>query len=275
MALALASRARLNNGTEMPWLGLGLWQVPSGRTAERTVAAALSVGYRHFDTAALYGNEADLGRALRASDVPREEVFVTTKLWNSDHGHAKALRAFDRSLRTLGLDYVDLYLILWPVAEGRGESWRALVEIAASGRARAIGVSNYTIPHLEALLGETDVVPAVNQVEFNPFLYQRDLLAFCREHGIQLEAYSPLTKGHSLEDPRLRAVADRLHRTPAQVALRWALQHEVVVIPKTTSPERMRENASLFDFELGPAEMRALDGLDRGLRTSRDPTGAP
>ncbi len=275
MDLTIASRVRLNDGAEMPRLGLGVGQTAAGRPTRDSVRYALESGYRLIDTAKLYGNEADVGVAVRESGVPREAVFVTTKLWNRDHGFDRALRAFEESDRRLGLGYVDLYLIHWPAPRLRGESWEALVKLKEAGRARSIGVSNYTVGHLEELLASSSVPPSVNQVEFHPFLYQKDLLEFCRGHGIQLEAYSPLTRGHRLGDPRLVEIAEKNRRTPAQVMIRWGLQHGVVVIPKSQRRERIRENANVFDFSLSPKDMAALDGLTQGLHTSWDPTHAP
>jgi diketogulonate reductase-like aldo/keto reductase len=272
VALTPAARARLNDGNGMPWLGLGVYRLAAGGSCVRAVAHALSVGYRHIDTAALYGNEEDVGRAVRESAVPRSEVFVVTKLWNSDHGYASAIKACNASLAKLKLDYVDLYLIHWPESAKRLDSWRALVELNKQGKCRSIGVSNYTIAHLKELFANSDVKPSVNQVEFSPFLYQRDLLEFCRAHGVQLEAYCPLTRGEKLGDPAVGAIARRHGRTPAQVLLRWALQHEVVVIPKSGNPARITENAGLFDFALDQRDMAALDALDAGYRTCWDPT---
>lgn len=271
MDLTLGSRFPLNNGRGMPVLGLGVWQVPPGPIARATVRTALEVGYRHIDTAKLYGNESDVGRAVRESGIPREEVFVTTKLWNSDHGYESALRAGQESLKALGLGYIDLYLIHWPVPGKRSESWDALIRLQKEGVCRSIGVSNYTVRHLEELLEASDAVPAVNQVEFNPFLFQKELLQYCQRHGILLEAYSPLMKGNRLDDPRIQRIAKSRDRTPAQVVLRWALEHGVAVIPKSVRPERIRANAAIFDFSLSPAEMRALDALDEGHRTSWNP----
>ena len=275
MALTLESRVRLNNGVEMPWIGLGVYQAAPGEVTRSAVREALQVGYRLIDTAKLYRNEADVGSAVRESGLPREEVFVTTKLWNADHGYDAALQAFDRSLRELGLEYVDLYLIHWPVAAGRRESWRALEKIYAQGKARAIGVSNYMVHHLEELLDGAEVVPAVDQVEMNPFLPQRELQAYCRDHGIRLEAYSPLTKGHRLGDRRVVSIATKHGKTPAQVLLRWCLQAETVAIPKSVRPERIRENAAIFDFSLDAEDLRLLDTVDASLHTSWDPTREP
>jgi diketogulonate reductase-like aldo/keto reductase len=227
------------------------------------------------DTARVYGNERDVGRAIRDSGIPRAEVFVTTKLWNADHGFDEALRACDQSLARLGMERLDLYLVHWPVEGRRAETWRAMERILADGKARAIGVSNYTTRHLEELLAGAKVPPAVNQVEFHPFLYQRDLLDHCRRRGIQLEAYAPLVKAQRMEHPVLVRIARKHGKTPAQVLVRWCLEHEVVVIPKSVRPERIRENLDVFDFALDEADLAALDGLDEGYRTSWDPTPVP
>ena len=276
MALTLESRARLNNGVEMPYLGLGVYQARPGREAESAVRHALEEGYRLIDTAKLYGNEADVGKAVRESGIPRDEIFVTTKLWNSDHGYDETLAACARSLRTLGLDYVDLYLIHWPVEGRRRETWKAMEAIYSKGWARAIGVSNYMVHHLESLLETAEVTPAVDQVEMHPFLPQREVRAFCREHGILPEAYSPLTKGRRLDDRRVAAVARRHRKTPAQVLLRWGLQQGAAAIPKSVRPERIRENRDVFDFELDAEDLRALDSLHgEDLHTGWDPTRQP
>jgi diketogulonate reductase-like aldo/keto reductase len=261
----------LNSGAQIPQVGLGVWQTPAGATARQAVLAALEVGYRHVDTARIYGNEADVGAAVRSGAVPREQVFVTTKLWNDDHGYDKALRAFDASLKRLGLDYVDLYLLHWPVGGKRLDSWRALERLYDEKRARAIGVSNFLVPHLKELLGAAKHVPAVNQIELTPFLQRRDTVALCREHGIVVEAYSPLTHGERLDHPVLADVARRVGRSVAQVLLRWSLQHGNVVLPKSTKPERIAENARVFDFALDERAMAALDALEEGLVTGWDP----
>jgi diketogulonate reductase-like aldo/keto reductase len=235
------------------------------------VLAALRLGYRHVDTARIYGNEADVGEAVRESGVPRAEVFVTTKLWNDDQGYDKALGAFDKSLARLGLDYVDLYLIHWPVAGKRKDSWRALEKLKADGRARHIGVSNFLVSHLEELLGDAQEPPAVNQIEIHPFLQHRETRAFCKKHGIVVEAYSPLTSGHKLHDPAVSEVAKRVGRSNAQVLLRWGLQHDLVVLPKSTHEARIAENADLFGFTLDADAMAALDRLDAGEAMGWDP----
>jgi diketogulonate reductase-like aldo/keto reductase len=216
-----------------------------------------------------------VGAAVRESGLPRREIFVTTKLWNADHGYDRALRAMDESLARLGLEQVDLYLVHWPVEGLRHESWRAMERILADGKARAVGVSNYAARHLEELLSRAKVRPAVNQVELSPFLQQRDLVASCARHGIQVEAYAPLVRGQRMDHPVLVRTAAKHRRTPAQVLLRWALQHDLVVIPKSVHPARIRENADLFGFALDAADMAALDGLDEGYRTCWDPTNVP
>jgi len=268
-------RVTLNDGSQMPVLGLGVYQAPPGRTTHAAVKVALECGYRLIDTAALYRNEADVGNAVRASGIPREDVFITTKLWNSDHGFESARRACQESLRRLGLAYIDLYLIHWPVRGLRRESWRALVQLQKDSLCRSIGVSNYTIAHLEELLANSPVVPSVNQVEFHPFLYQSELLDFCRAHAIQLEAYSPLARGLGMQHPTVREVASRHRRTPAQVLIRWSLQHGAIPIPKSVRPERIRANAQVFDFDLPAGDMQALDRLSEGLHTAWNPEGTP
>jgi len=275
MSLNLGSRVTLNDGNQMPVLGLGMWQAGSGKATRSAVAVALQIGYRLFDTAKLYGNERDVGVAVRESGIPRKEVFVTTKLWNNDHGYESALRAFEKSRHELGLDYIDLYLIHWPVPGLRHESWKALLKIHDEGLARSIGVSNYTIRHLEELLPATPIAPAVNQVEFHPFLYQKDLLEFCVKHRVQLEAYSPLTRGHRLNHPIITRVAAKYARTPAQVLIRWSLQHGLVVIPKSIRPDRIRENAAVFDFELKREDMERLDSLDESSHVAWNPEDLP
>jgi diketogulonate reductase-like aldo/keto reductase len=275
MTLSIASRVTLAGGVQIPILGLGVFQSSAGEETRRAVRWALEAGYRHVDTARIYGNEADVGAAIRESGVPRDDVFVTTKLWNSDHGYDAALRAADASLARLGLDHVDLYLVHWPVVGLRQGTWRAMEALLALGRARAIGVSNYMIRHLEELLGAARVPPAVNQIELSPFLYPQDLVRFCEEKGIAIEAYSPLTKGRRLGHRAIVAAAKKHGRTPAQILIRWAIEHGFVVLPKSTRRERIEENARVFDFALDADDMRILDGLDEGLHTGWDPTDAP
>jgi diketogulonate reductase-like aldo/keto reductase len=273
--LSLGSRLPLNDGHSIPALGLGVYQAPAGRVTHESVSEALRVGYRHIDTAAIYGNEADVGRAILDSGIARSEVFVTTKLWNQQQGYDSALRALERSLALLRLEYVDLYLLHWPVPGKRDDSWRALERARAEGRARSIGVSNFTVHHLQDLLSKSKTVPAVNQVEFSPFLFQRDLLAYCTAHRIQLEAYSPLARAQRFRDPTLQEIAKRHRKSPAQIMVRWALELGLVVIPKSVRPDRILENATVFDFELSAADHDRLAGLDENLRTDWDPTDTP
>jgi diketogulonate reductase-like aldo/keto reductase len=273
--LNMRSTLKLNNNVRMPILGLGVYQTPPGRVTQNAVKFALSVGYRHVDTARIYGNEADVGQAVHQSGITREALFVTTKLWNSDQGYDSTLRACEASLKRLGMDYLDLYLIHFPVPETRKESWKAMETLLQKGKCRAIGVSNFTIPHLEDLLETHEVIPAVNQVEFHPFLYQKELLEYCQRKGIQVEAYSPLARGERFKHPRITALATKYSKTPAQLMLRWGLQHGLVVIPKSTGEERIRENSQVFDFEISGDDMRSLDSLNEDLRLNWDPTSVP
>lgn len=261
----------LNNGVPIPHIGLGVFRAGNGRETRDAVLAALAAGYRHIDTARIYRNEADVGAAVRESGLARDRIFVTTKLWNDDHGYDAALRAFDRSLAELGLEYVDLYLIHWPVPAVRLQSWHAMETLLASGRCRAIGVSNFTVRHLEELLAHATVVPAVNQIELHPYLQQRDIVAYCRKAGIAIEAYSPLTKGLKLGDPKLVAIANALGRSPAQILVRWALEKGFIVLPKSANKKRIEENFGVFDFELGREGIEQLDGLEEDLHTAWNP----
>ncbi|MFP5346973.1 MAG: aldo/keto reductase [Actinomycetes bacterium] len=265
----------LNNGVEIPQVGFGVFEVPEGRTQE-VVEHALQSGYRHLDTAAAYYNEAGVGAAIRASGLPRDEVFVTTKLRNGDQGYDNALRAFDESRRELGLDVVDLYLVHWPVPS-KGlyvETWKAFEKLYADGAVRAIGVSNFLPEHLRTLTEATDVVPAVNQVEVHPTFQQREVQAATRSAGIAVEAYSPLGRGASLGNSAVKRIADEIGRTPAQVVLRWHLQHDTIVIPKSVTPERISANLQVFDFTLTAERMAVVDGLDGDERTGADPATA-
>lgn len=256
----------------IPQLGFGTYKIAPDE-AQSAVATALELGYRHIDTATMYGNEAGVGRALAASGIPRDQLFVTTKLDNPDHEPDAARAAFDRSLERLGLDYVDLYLIHWPLARTTNyvATWSTLVELAATGRARAGGVSNFTAEHLRTVVAATGVVPAVNQVEINPYLTQEPLRALHHELGIVTEAWSPLARGRVLDDPTLVRLSAEYGRTPSQVVLRWHLQRGDVVFPKSTHPERMAENLDVFGFELAPDAMAAISGLNRDERSGSDP----
>lgn len=264
----------LNDGVSVPQLGFGVWQVPDAEAYE-TVTAALGVGYRHVDTAAAYENESGVGRALRDSDLPREEVFLTTKLWNGDHGYDAALRAFDKSLEQLGTEYVDLYLIHWPVPDRDLyiETWRALEKIAADGRARAIGVSNFTADTLDRLLREGTRPPAINQIELHPYFPQKAMREYDRRHGIATEAWSPLGQGGALlNEPLLGRLGEKYGKSPAQVVLRWHLQLGNVVIPKSVTPARIRENFEVFGFELEASEVEEITALGSdGGRIGPDP----
>ena len=257
----------LNDGHEIPQLGFGVFQVPPPET-ERAVSFALDAGYRHIDTAEMYGNEEGVGRAVRAAGLDRGEVYITSKLNNGYHRPDVARRAFESTLEALGYDYVDLFLIHWPLPtlyDGDFVStWRTLEEFKADGRARSIGVSNFQLPHLERLIRETDTVPAVNQIELHPYFQNREVAAFDREHGIATEAWAPIAQGKVLDDPTLTGVAERHGRSVAQVVLRWHIQHGMIVFPKSVTPERIRENIAIFDFELEPVDVEAIDALDRG-----------
>ncbi len=262
----------LNDGVAIPQLGFGVFQVPPAETVA-SVTTALELGYRHIDTAAIYGNESEVGQAIAAAGIPRDELFVTTKLWNGEQGYDSALSAFEVSAGKLGLDVVDLYLIHWPVPsrDRYVESWRALVRLKEDGRVRSIGVSNFQPAHLRRLFDEVGVVPSVNQIELHPYLQQAELRAFDAEHEIVTEAWSPLAQGLVLDDPALVAIAAAHGKTTAQVVLRWHLQLGNVVFPKSVTPARIAENLDVFDFELSAAELESIAGLERGERTGFDP----
>jgi diketogulonate reductase-like aldo/keto reductase len=247
----------LSNGTEIPVLGLGVWQMKDGEECERAVAEALEVGYRHIDTAKAYGNEHSVGRAIAASPVPREEIFVTTKLWTTDFLDAEA--AFEKSRERLGLDYIDLYLIHWPIPLAGDSLWKSFEKLYAKKVVKAIGVSNYSISQLESTIEISRIAPMVNQVEFNPFSHDDELLKFCRSKGITLEAYSPLNRGKGFDHPAIKAASQKYDKTPAQIMLRWAIQKGAPVIPKSSHKERMIENADIFDFEIDTSDMQAID----------------
>lgn len=267
MKLTLQSRIRLNNGVEIPRLGLGVYQIPSGETTLRAVKFALNIGYRHVDTAMIYENERDVGGAVLESGLDREEVFITTKVWNSDQGYRSTIKACEKSLERLRLDYVDLYLIHWPVKGKNKDTWKAMIQLLREGKTRAIGVSNYEIFHLQEIIQNFDVIPSVNQVEFHPFLYQNKLLEFCRNNNIQLEAYSPLTRSQRLDHNTISRIAKEYGATSAQILIRWNLQHGLVVIPKSKRKNRIEENSQVFDFHLEEKDMKLLDSLNEDLHT--------
>ncbi len=259
----------LNNGLRMPMFGLGTFQSPRGEETRSAVRWALEAGYRHIDTAALYGNEEDVGQAIRESGVPRESIFLTTKLWNGDH--QDALRAFEESLRRLGVDYVDLYLVHWPIKETRLVAWRDVVKIYETGRARAVGVSNYTPAHIEEARQVSPLVPAVNQFEISPFLTRPLVVDYCKQNHIQVESYSPLARGKKWGNPVIAGLAERCGKSPAQVMIRWALEKGYVVIPKSVHRERIVENADVFDFSLTAEDVQRLDALNEDARTINPP----
>jgi methylglyoxal/glyoxal reductase len=267
----LSSTVHLNNGVAMPWIGLGVFKSGPGQETEQAVRWALEIGYRHIDTAAFYQNEADVGRALKASGVPRESVFITTKVWNNDQGYDQTLKAFDRSRSNLGLDVVDLYLIHWPVPGKYLETWKALERLLADGKVRAIGVSNFLSHHIEELMKSSPIAPAINQVEFHPLLQQRDLLLFDNRALIQHEAWSPLMRARSLDNPVITEIAHKHRKSPAQVVIRWDLQLGVVTIPKSVHRERILENSQVFDFQLDADDMQRMAGLDEGRRIGPNP----
>ena len=261
----------LNNGLKMPWLGFGVFQIEDGQQVEHAVKAALEIGYRSIDTATVYKNESGVGKAIRESGIPREEIFLTTKVWNDDQRGKRTLAAFEESLKRLDTEYVDLYLIHWPVKGCYQKTWHEMEKIYHSGRAKAIGVSNFQAHHLEDILHDSQIVPTVNQIEFHPFLLQPGLLQFCQEHKIQVEAWSPLMEGKIIAEQTVQTLAEKYHKTPAQITLRWDLQHEVVTIPKSTHSNRIAENTQIFDFELSQEDMKALDALDQGKRVGPNP----
>lgn len=269
MKLDINTKVRLNNGVEMPLFGLGTWESPEGEAVINAVRWAIASGYRHIDTAFIYGNERGVGKGLKRSledqNLKREDVFITTKLWISSFKYERALEAIDESLRKLDLDYVDLYLLHWPEPKYRQEAWKALEKILKDGKTRSIGVSNYYKDHLEELLNETDILPAVNQVEFTPYLYLKELQEFCTSKDIKLEAYSPLTRGKKLNDPELVNIAERYNKTTAQILIRWGLQHSIIEIPKSSKKVHIIENSQIFDFTISDEDMSLLDEFDEGL----------
>lgn len=264
----------LNNGIAMPQFGLGVWQAEEGGEVELAVRTALESGYRLIDTAAVYGNEVGVGMAVKGSGIPREELFITTKLWNDRQGYDETLQAFDESLAKLGMEYIDLYLIHWPMPrQGKfTETWQAMEKLYADKRVRAIGVSNFKPGHLRELLQTASVVPAVNQIELHPKLQQHETREFCAGHDIRVESYSPIMRGSELlNDPVLASLADKYQKTPAQIVLRWHIQSGLIVIPKSVTPARIQENISIFDFELGNEDMEVIAGMNKDQRIGIDP----
>ncbi|MCM3568013.1 aldo/keto reductase [Neobacillus mesonae] len=271
MPKSLTDTTTLHNGVKMPWFGLGVFKVQEGSEVIEAVRAALKNGYRSIDTASYYQNEEGVGLAIKESGIPREDLFITSKVWNSDHGYDSALQAYETSLKKLGLDYLDLYLIHWPGKNKFKETWKALEKLYKDGRVRAIGVSNFKVHHLQELMQDCEIKPMVNQVEYHPHLTQKELLAFCQKEGIQLEAWSPLKRGQLLNEPVITEIAGKHGKTPAQIILRWDLQSQVITIPKSIKEMRIIENADVFDFELTAEEMKNIDGLNKDERIGSDP----
>jgi diketogulonate reductase-like aldo/keto reductase len=265
---------QLHNGVQMPQFGLGVWQAQDGAEVELAVKTALEQGYRLIDTAAIYDNEAGVGRAIKESGVPRQEVFLTTKLWNSDQGYDSALRAFDASLQRLGMDYADLYLIHWPQPQANKfiDTWKAFEKLYEEKRVRAIGISNFKPKHIEELLSSCQIVPMVNQIELHPKLQQQETRDFCSKHDIKVESYSPIMRGSDLlNDSTLQSLADKHQKTPAQIVLRWHIQSGLIVIPKSVTPARIDENINIFDFELDDADMLIITNMNEDRRLGADP----
>ncbi|MFC5711608.1 aldo/keto reductase [Thalassorhabdus alkalitolerans] len=265
----------LHNGTNMPWVGLGVYQAEEGEEVKNAVTTALQHGYRGIDTASFYGNERGVGEGIRESGISREDVFITTKVWNDEQGYEETLQAFERSRRNLEVDTIDLYLIHWPVPGKFEETWKALEELYKQGKVRAIGVSNFQQHHLEKLLKQASVKPMVNQIEFHPRLFQKDLLEFCNSHRIQVEAWRPLGKGNLLSHSVIQNIAEKYNKTPAQVLIRWCLEHEVATIPKSVTPERIRDNFEVFNFSLDPEDVSSIDDLNENHRYGYHPDEFP
>ena len=275
LPLNINSCITLNDGNSMPLFGLGVWAAQSGKETYDSVLSALKSGYRHIDTAEMYANEKDVGNAVNDFGINRAEIFVTTKLWDSGLGYDHALKAFDDSLKKMNLEYVDLYLIHWPEKGSQLEIWRALERIQKEGRSRSIGVSNFAPRHLKELLVEGSEHPVVNQIELSPYLQQKTIYSFCREENVHLTGYCPLARGERFADPKLCQLAKETNKSAAQVMIRWALQRGHTVIPKSVRPERIKENANVFDFNLNQEQMKVLDGLEQGLRFCPDPLEIP
>lgn len=271
MPNSLQDSTTLHNGVKMPWFGLGVFKVKEGSEVVDSVKAAIKNGYKSIDTAAVYRNEEGVGQAIKETGAPREELFITTKVWNSDQGYESTLKAFDTSMEKLGLEYLDLYLIHWPVAGKYKDTWRALEKLYKEGRVRAIGVSNFHVHHLKDLMAGAEIKPMVNQVEYHPHLAQNELLEFCKAEGIQLEAWSPLKQGELLSEPTIVEIAEKHGKSPAQIILRWDLQNEVVTIPKSIKEHRIVENADVFNFELSAEDMDRLNSLNKDERVGPDP----
>jgi methylglyoxal/glyoxal reductase len=261
----------LHNGVKMPQLGFGVFKVKNGNETVESVKKAVEVGYRAIDTAAIYENEEGVGQAIRECGVPREELFITSKVWNTEQGYETTLKAFEDSLNRLGLEYLDLYLIHWPGKDKYLETWRALEKLYKDGKVKSIGVSNFHVHHLENLLANSEVKPVVNQIELHPLLTQVEIRDYCAKHEIKVESWSPLGRGNLLEEPTINHIAKKHGKSPAQVLIRWHLQHDLVVIPKSITPSRIKENAQVFDFSLSLNEMNQIDALNKNERFGSNP----
>ena len=268
---SLSSRVKLNNGVEIPYLGLGTFQSQDGDQTYDAVKWAIEAGYRHIDTAAIYGNEVSVGKAIKDTGIARDEIFITTKLWNEDMRKDNQLQAIDASLERLGIDYVDLYLIHWPVKEKFVESWKKMEEIYKSGKARAVGISNFNIHHIESIMAVSDLLPAVNQCECSPELTQVELADYCKAKGIQFQPYSPLGQGNTLKNPKIIAIGEKYGKSAAQVILRWGYQRGFINIPKSITKSRIEENAQIFDFELSDEDFNEMFTMNNGTRYCADP----
>ncbi|RNB80606.1 aldo/keto reductase [Brevibacillus nitrificans] len=270
MATNISDHSVLNNGVKMPWLGLGVWKAKDGEEVTGAVRSAIKSGYRSIDTAAVYGNEVGVGEGIRQAGIDRDQLFITTKVWNADQGYDSTLKAFDDSVKRLGIETLDLYLIHWPVKGKYVETWRALEKLYRDGYVRAIGVSNFHTHHLEDLRQNSEIIPAVNQVEFHPLLTQKELLGYCQENGIQMEAWSPLMQGN-LDHPLLVELGQKYGKSPAQIIIRWDLEKKVVTIPKSITPARIAQNADVFDFSLTAEDVEKINALNENKRFGADP----
>lgn len=271
LTLNIHSTKQLSNGIEMPRLGLGVYKMTEPDIAIQAITAALDYGYRHIDTASLYANEKEVGDAIRASNVPRKDIFITTKVWNTDQGYDQTLRAFEKSLELLGMDYVDLYLTHWPVKETFVDTYRAIERLYDEKLIRATGVANHHAHHLEAIAAKANIKPMVNQIECHPRLTQFDLREYCEEQGIAITSWSPLARGRILEEPTLKRISTKYSKSTAQTIIRWHLQHDLIVIPKSENPSRIAENMDVYDFELSFEDMKNIDALNLNERTGKDP----